>query len=112
MRIAVDVMGGDNAPDQILKGCIQAIPLLSHDDRLLLVGDESTIVDGLSERGFAKDPRVEIVSTTEVIGMDEPPVEAMKAKKNSSIVVMNQMASPRASTSCDACPAWCAPASA
>ena len=40
MRIAVDVMGGDNAPDQILKGCIQAIPLLSHDDRLLLVGDD------------------------------------------------------------------------
>jgi glycerol-3-phosphate acyltransferase PlsX len=101
MRIAVDVMGGDNAPDQILKGCIQAIPLLSHDDRLVLVGDESTIKDGLSERGFAKDTRVEIVATTEVIGMDEPPVEAMKSKKNSSIVVMNQMASPRAENRVD-----------
>ena len=101
MRIAVDVMGGDNAPDQILKGCIQAIPLLSHDDRLVLVGDEDTIRDGLSERGHLKDPRVEIVPTTEVIGMDDPPVEAMKAKKNSSIVVMNQMASPRAHNKVD-----------
>ena len=101
MRIAVDVMGGDNAPDQILKGCIQAIPLLSHDDRLVLVGDEDTIRDGLSERGHLKDPRVEIVPTTEVIGMDDPPVEAMKAKKNSSIVVMNQMASPRAQNKVD-----------
>ena len=101
MRIAVDVMGGDNAPDQILKGCIQAIPMLSHEDRLVLVGDEPTIKDALSERGHLKDARVEIVPTTEVIGMDEPPVEAMKAKKNSSIVVMNQMASPRAENRVD-----------
>ena len=101
MRIAVDVMGGDNAPDQILKGCIQAIPMLSHDDRLVLVGDEGTVRDALSERGFAKDQRIEIVATSEVIGMDEPPVEAMKAKKNSSIVVMNQMASPRAENRVD-----------
>lgn len=101
MRIAVDVMGGDNAPDQILKGCIQAIPLLSQSDRLVLLGDEETIRDGLSERGFASDARVEIVRTSEVIGMDEPPVEAMKAKKDSSIVVMNQMASPRAENRVD-----------
>jgi glycerol-3-phosphate acyltransferase PlsX len=101
MRIAVDVMGGDNAPDQILKGCIQAIPMLSHADRLVLVGDEGTIKDALSERGHLNDQRVEIVPTTEVIGMDDPPVEAMKAKKNSSIVVMNQMASPRAENRVD-----------
>jgi glycerol-3-phosphate acyltransferase PlsX len=96
MRIGVDVMGGDNAPDQILKGCIQAIPLLDQEDRLVLIGDEGVIRDMLGERGMLKDPRVEIVATSEVIGMDEPPVEAMKAKKDSSIVVMNQMASPRA----------------
>jgi len=125
MRIGVDVMGGDNAPDQILKGCIQAIPLLDQEDRLVLIGDEGVIRDMLGERGLVKDPRVEIVATSEVIGMDEPPVEAMKAKKDSSIVVMNQMASPRAenrldvvisagntvpawrpaSTSCGGCPA-------
>jgi len=101
MRIGVDVMGGDNAPDQILKGCMQAVPLLEPADRLVLVGDESIIRDMLGERGLLRDERIEIVGTTEVIGMDEPPVEAMKAKKNSSIVVMNQMASPRAANRLD-----------
>jgi glycerol-3-phosphate acyltransferase PlsX len=101
MRIGVDVMGGDNAPDQILKGCMQAIPLLDPADRLVLVGDEEVVRDMLGERGLLRDERIEIVGTTEVIGMDEPPVEAMKAKKNSSIVVMNQMASPRAANRLD-----------
>jgi glycerol-3-phosphate acyltransferase PlsX len=101
MRIGVDVMGGDNAPDQILKGCMQAVPLLEQADRLVLVGDESIIRDMLGERGLLRDERIEIVGTAEVIGMDEPPVEAMKAKKNSSIVVMNQMASPRAENRLD-----------
>ncbi|MEI6474434.1 MAG: phosphate acyltransferase PlsX [Planctomycetota bacterium] len=101
MRIGVDVMGGDNAPDQILKGCVQALPTLLHSDRLVLFGDEAVIRDALEERGFLNDERVEIIATTEVIGMDESPVEAMKAKKNSSIVVMNQMASPKAENRLD-----------
>ena len=101
MRIGVDIMGGDNAPEQILKGCMQAVPLLEQADRLVLVGDESIIRDMLGERGLLRDERIEIVGTSEVIGMDEPPVEAMKAKKNSSIVVMNQMASPRAENRLD-----------
>jgi glycerol-3-phosphate acyltransferase PlsX len=77
MRIGIDIMGGDNAPDQILKGCIQAIPLLDQSDRLVMFGDAEVIHETLVERGHANDPRVEIVATTEVIGMDEPPVEAM-----------------------------------
>ena len=101
MRIGVDIMGGDNAPEQILKGCMQAVPMLDQSDRLVLVGDEEIARDMLGERGMLHDPRIEIVATTEVIGMDEPPVEAMKAKKNSSIVVMNQMASPRAENRLD-----------
>lgn len=95
MRIGVDVMGGDYAPDQILKGCLQAVPLLEQSDRLFLFGDESLIRETLHERGHTNEPRIEIVGTTEVIGMDDPPVEAIKGKKNSSIVVMNQMASPK-----------------
>ncbi|MFM9145617.1 MAG: phosphate acyltransferase, partial [Phycisphaerales bacterium] len=101
MRIGVDIMGGDNAPEQILKGCMQAVPTLDQSDRLVLIGDQEVARDMLGERGMLHDPRIEIVATTEVIGMDEPPVEAMKAKKNSSIVVMNQMASPRAENRLD-----------
>jgi glycerol-3-phosphate acyltransferase PlsX len=95
MRIGVDVMGGDHAPDQIMKGCAQAVPFLEDGDRLVLFGDQAVIREHLSERGIADDPRLEVVGTTEVIGMDEPPVEAVKTKKDSSIVVMNQMASPK-----------------
>lgn len=95
MRIGVDVMGGDNAPDQIMKGCAQAVPFLEDGDSLVLFGDEPVIREHLSERGLAGHPRVEIVATTEVIGMDESPVEGVKTKKDSSIVVMNQMASPK-----------------
>jgi phosphate acyltransferase len=95
MRIGVDVMGGDNAPDQIMKGCAQAVPFLEDGDSLVLFGDEPVIREHLSERGLSGHPRVEIVGTTEVIGMDESPVEGVKTKKDSSIVVMNQMASPK-----------------
>lgn len=101
MRIGVDVMGGDNAPDQILKGCVQAVPFLQPEDELYLFGDEGVIKDTLEERGLTGHRNLRIVPTTEVIGMDDPPVEAMKAKKNSSIVVMNQMASPKLQTRLD-----------
>lgn len=101
MRIGVDVMGGDNAPDQILKGCVQAVPFLQPEDELFLFGDEGVIKDTLEERGLSGHRNLRIVPTTEVIGMDDPPVEAMKTKKNSSIVVMNQMASPKLQTRLD-----------
>ena len=41
MRLAIDVMGGDHAPDAILAGCIEALPSLGSDDHLILVGDEA-----------------------------------------------------------------------
>lgn len=87
MRLGVDVMGGDHAPDAILKGCIQAVADLQPGDELVLIGDEPTCKDWLSEAGI-KDPRVKVVHTTEIIGMDEHPVEAVRGKKDSSIVRM------------------------
>lgn len=87
MRIAVDVMGGDHAPDAIIKGCIDALPLLDPGDRLVLVGNTRDIDEIFSERGVS-DPRIEIEHCTEVIGMEESPVDAVRAKKNSSIVRM------------------------
>ena len=50
VRAAVDVMGGDNAPAAILKGCFEAAPLLSGDDSILLVGDEKISQAGLTGR--------------------------------------------------------------
>ena len=43
MRIAIDVMGGDHAPDAIVAGCLDAVDLLGDDDQLVLVGDPQII---------------------------------------------------------------------
>ncbi len=101
MRIAVDVMGGDHAPDAIIRGCIGALPHLQSDDQLVLVGSRRDIEDVLSEQRVS-DPRLEFIWTTEVIGMDDSPVEAVRAKRDSSIVRMMQLGSVKAEQRCDA----------
>jgi phosphate acyltransferase len=101
MRIGVDVMGGDLAPDPILKGALQSLEGLAAEDTLVLIGDRQVIEEGMKERGL-RDSRVEIVGTTEVIGMEESPVEAVRSKPGSSIVVMSKMASPKSDRRLDA----------
>ena len=96
MRIAIDVMGGDNAPDAILAGALDAAELIGPSDTIVLVGDGQVIRRTLQQRGLADDRRFEIEPTTEVIGMDEPPVTAVRGKPDSSIVRMTQLASRRA----------------
>lgn len=100
MRLAVDVMGGDHAPDAILKGCIEALPLLAADDELVLVGNRADIEEILAERGV-HDPRLHIEHASEIIGMDESPVDAVRTKKDSSIVKMALLGSRKAANPCD-----------
>ncbi len=90
MRAAVDVMGGDRAPEEILKGCWQAAPMLDGDDLILLVGDEKVIAESLERAEIPPDKRkhYQPVATTQVIEMDESPVDAVRTKKDSSISVM------------------------
>ncbi len=92
MRLAIDVMGGDHAPDAVLKGCIEALPLLTPADQLVLVGPRDIIVDFLGERSI-KDPRLVVEHTTQVIGMDESPAKAVRSKADSSIVRMAYLGS-------------------
>jgi glycerol-3-phosphate acyltransferase PlsX len=96
LRIAIDVMGGDHAPDAILAGSLDAVALLSPSDRLVLVGDEAIIREEIAERGLAQDPRIEVIGTTQVIEMAEPPTAAVKGKPDSSIVVWGKLGSKRA----------------
>ena len=88
MRIAIDVMGGDHAPDAILAGSLDAVDLLDHADRLVLIGDGEIIREGIQERGLEGDPRIEVESAPDVIGMAEPPVAALRGKPESSIARM------------------------
>jgi glycerol-3-phosphate acyltransferase PlsX len=92
MRLAIDVMGGDHAPDAVLKGCIDALPLLSADDQMVLVGPSDVIDDFLNERSI-RDPRILVEHTTQVIGMDESPAKAVRSKSDSSIVRMAYLGS-------------------
>lgn len=100
MRIGVDVMGGDHAPRAVLDGALAALDRLDDDDRLVLVGDAAVIEPAIAASGRAD--RVEIVGTTEVIGMDESPVEAVRSKKDSSITRMAMLASRKADRPLDA----------
>ncbi len=85
IKIAVDAMGGDYAPDAIVEGATSAV---SYNDKIkiILVGKEDLIKPCIDKFTFPKD-RIEIVNATEVIQTDEIPTTAIKQKKDSSIVV-------------------------
>lgn len=104
MRLCVDVMGGDHAPDAIIKGCVQALDQLEPEDRIVMVGDSGVIRDYLNTQGVS-DRRIEIVHTTEVIGMDESPVDSVRTKKDSSIVISALMGSHKRDEKGDRCDA-------
>jgi len=100
MRVAVDVMGGDHAPDAILKGCIGAIPHLAPEDELVLVGREDLIREVLADRGI-KDPRLVIEHASEVIEMGESAAKSVRSKPDSSIVKMARLGSEKSEKRCD-----------
>ncbi|KAA0547972.1 phosphate acyltransferase PlsX [Bacillus sp. BGMRC 2118] len=82
MRIAIDAMGGDNAPDEIVKGVVEAAATFP-DVTFTLVGDEKRILPFLSSK-----ERIEIIHTEEVIEATDEPVRAVRRKKNASMVLM------------------------
>ena len=84
VNVALDAMGGDNAPSEIIKGAAQALAE-NKDLKVFLVGQKHIIEDELKAYNYDKD-RLEIVDATEVIETAEPPVMAIRKKKDSSIV--------------------------
>lgn len=83
--VAVDAMGGDNAPTEIVKGAIDAVNSCEG-IKVILVGMEDVVNQELSKYEYNKD-KIEVVNATEVIQTEEPPVNAIRRKKDSSIVV-------------------------
>lgn len=88
-KVALDAMGGDNAPHEIVKGAVDALQRQSS-IHIFLVGREEEIQKELSAYEYDKS-RMEIVNATEVIETAEPPVNAIRKKKDSSIVVGMKM---------------------
>ncbi len=85
LRVVVDAMGGDNAPVSNIQGAVDAVNAKS-DVKVLLVGREEVITPELEKYTYDKE-RLVVVNATEVIETGEPPVKAIRAKKDSSIVV-------------------------
>ncbi len=84
MKIGLDVMGGDYAPESILKGAILAQKVLPEADRIVLIGQESIILEKLKE--YNSDASLfDIVNASEVISMGEQPTRAFSQKPDSSI---------------------------
>jgi glycerol-3-phosphate acyltransferase PlsX len=86
MKIGVDVMGGDFAPDAIIEGAVDSLNHLSKDEKLVLIGDENSILTKLNEM-TAEPSLFDIINTTQVIEMADHPAKAFSKKKNSSIAV-------------------------
>ena len=84
-KVAVDAMGGDNAPHEIVKGAVDAIAK-DKNIKIFLVGKEDAIKTELDKNNYSGD-QIEIVNATEVIETAEPPVNAIRKKKDSSMVV-------------------------
>ncbi len=101
IRIAIDVMGGDNAPDAILDGCVAALGELGPDDTLVLIGPRELIERSLREKGV-DDPRLGIEHASEAIPMGASPTVAVRQMQDSSIVKMAKLGSRKAQTRCDA----------
>lgn len=85
IKIAVDAMGGDNAPSEIVKGAVEAVSERP-DITVCLTGQEDIIKKELEKYTYKKE-QIDIVPASEVIETGEPPVNAIRKKKDSSIVV-------------------------
>ena len=89
VKIAIDAMGGDNAPAEIVKGAVEAVN--EHKEvKIFLVGKQDLIKKELAQYTFDQ-ARIEIVHASQVIDNNEHPVAAIRSKKDSSIVVAQKM---------------------
>jgi glycerol-3-phosphate acyltransferase PlsX len=88
MKIVIDGMGGDNAPQAVVEGCVLAVREYGID--LILTGDSEAIKNELRKYSYDQG-KIEVVHTTEVISTDEPPVMAIRRKKDSSMAAGMQL---------------------
>ena len=92
-KVVLDAMGGDNAPEAPVQGAVDAVN--ARDDiKVYLVGQEDVVKEELSKYTYPED-HIEVIHASEVIEMAEPPVEAIRKKKQSSIVVGMNMVKQR-----------------
>lgn len=87
MNIGIDMMGGDFAPLEAVKGILYYRQNNETNIELTLIGDADQLTALLLEQGLANDPALKLVASSEVIGMHEHPTKALKEKPQSSIAI-------------------------
>src|SRR5437763_14718735 len=87
IRVALDAMGGDDAPRVEVEGAVQALREFPPTFRIQLVGRTRDIEAALKPHGAVDRDRLEIVEAPEVVGMGEKPLAAVKSKPRSSVAV-------------------------
>ncbi len=90
MRIALDAMGGDNAPEAIVDGAVEAANEANGRFELILVGRQDELERYISESGLSTG-NIEIVHAPDVISMSESPATAIRRKREASIVVATRL---------------------
>ncbi|WP_205503320.1 phosphate acyltransferase PlsX [Rufibacter psychrotolerans] len=102
MKIALDAMGGDFAPDAVVEGALLAAEKMTDEVEIFLIGDEDTIHSLLQKHGYTGS-RVKVVHASQVIGMGEHPTKALTQKPDSSIAVgYGMLASKKVDAFCSA----------
>ena len=91
MRIALDAMGGDDAPEQIVAGALEALEHLGSDDELILVGPKETVEAHLPPADSRKG-KISVFHAPDVISMDAVPIESLRKTPKSSIAVLAKLA--------------------
>ena len=86
MKIGLDIMGGDYAPDVVIEGAVDSLRHLEEGEKLVLIGDKEYVTAKLNVEGVDPD-NFEILHAPEVIGMGEHPAKAFSQKKNSSMSI-------------------------
>jgi glycerol-3-phosphate acyltransferase PlsX len=90
IRVAVDAMGGDHAPEEVVKGAVLAAQKDGLD--ILLVGSPNILEEELSKHKFANNgSSIRIVEASQVIREDEPPTEVIRQKSSCSVAVAAKM---------------------
>ncbi len=90
MRIAIDAMGGDDAPEQVVAGALESVEFLNEGDELILVGPEETVKAHLPALKLRKGV-ISVVNAPDVIGMDAVPIESLRKTPKSSIAVLAKL---------------------
>jgi glycerol-3-phosphate acyltransferase PlsX len=88
MKIAVDAMGGDYAPQEIVKGAVDAAN--SDGIEVILVGSEKTVREELKKYSYPGE-LISVAHASEIIGMDEHPARSVRRKKDASLVIAAQL---------------------